>query len=88
MSYQSVQHTAAGLILEQRLARLDPAVAARIAQGGANLAHQLADPLALLQQGAATLLASTSAHLLLALTALLLAGWRSAQLHTFFVHAS
>lgn len=76
-----------GALAAERVAALDPAVAARIAQGGANLAHLLADPLALLQQSAASMLAATSAHLFLALIALLLTGWRGAPVHTLFSHS-
>ncbi|MFL6709346.1 MAG: hypothetical protein ACJ8HI_14175 [Massilia sp.] len=71
-----------GVLAADRAAALDPAVAARIAQGGANLAHLLADPVSLMQHGAASILASSSAHLFLTLTALLLAGWRAAQCKT------
>lgn len=96
MSYQYLEDATAmhtlvakvhGALVASRTAALDPAVAARIAQGGANLAHLLVHPLALLQQGATTMLASTSGHLFLALAALLLAGWRGAQIDTLFVHA-
>ena len=77
-----------GALVADRAAALDPAVAARIAQGGAKLAHLLADPLTVLHQGAASILASAGGPLVLALTALLMAGWRGAQLNTLFFHNS
>jgi len=79
----AVAHTKIfGALVADRAAALDPAVAVRIAQGSANLAHLLAAPISLMQHGAASILASSSAHLFLTLTALLLAGWRVAQRKT------